>query len=73
MMKREFPEGVAYPAVGNTTPEKAEKIAKYVGFFRVVGPLNHVLIGASIAMGPVIGASILRHATRGLLGRLFRR
>lgn len=73
MMQREFPEGVAYPAIGNVSPEKAEKIARYVDFFRVMGPLNHALIGASIALNPVLGANVVRQTARGMLARLFKR
>lgn len=73
MLKRQFPDGVPYPAEGNVTPEQAEKIARYVNFFRVVGGLNRALVGASIAAGPVIGASILRHQKRSVLSRLFKR
>jgi len=73
MMKRDFPDGVPYPAEGEISPEKVEKAARYITFFRVMGPLNHALIGASIATGTLIGASVVRHAGRGLLARLLKR
>lgn len=73
MMKRDFPNGAPIPSEGNVTPSDAAKIARYVGFFRVVGGLNHALTGASIAISPIIGASVVRSMSRGLLGRLFKR
>lgn len=70
MMKRDFPNGVPYPSEGNVDPAEAAKIAKYTKFFRTVGRINRVAVAGSIALGPVIGASIFRHSSRGLLGRL---
>lgn len=69
-MKRDFPEGVPYPAEGNLSPEQVAKVARYRSYFRVMGPVNRALIGASIAIGPAIGVSILRSRGQGLLGRL---
>ncbi|MFT3775967.1 MAG: hypothetical protein QM820_62275 [Minicystis sp.] len=73
MMKRDFPDGVPYPSEGNVTPAQAAKIARYIGFFRVVGTANHLLVGASIATSTLIGASILRNKSRGLLAKLLNR
>lgn len=70
MLQREFPEGVPIPAEGNVSAEKTAKIARYVSFFRVVGGLNVALLGASIAINPLIGASLIRTRSRGLIGRL---
>ncbi|APR81533.1 Hypothetical protein A7982_06882 [Minicystis rosea] len=72
-MKREFPNGVAYPAEGNVSPTEAAKIASYLRFFRVVGTLNHGLIGASIAVNTLLGVSLVRHAAMHGGRRLFRR
>lgn len=73
MMKRDFPDGVPYPSEGHVTPSEAAKIARYIGFFRVVGGLNHALVGASIATSTLIGASIVRNKSRGLLAKLLKR
>ncbi len=70
-MKRDFPDGVAYPAEGSLSDADLEKVARYRRYFRIMGPLNRALIGASIAIGPAIGMSIVRGARVGLLGRLF--
>lgn len=71
MLEREYPKGVPIPAEGNVSPESAAKITRYVNFFRVVGGLNVALLGASIAVGPLLGASIIRSRRRGgLAGRL---
>jgi hypothetical protein len=73
MMKRDFPQGVPYPAEGNIAPEKVEKFARYLSYYKVMGPLNRALIAGSIATGTLIGASVVRHAGRGLLSRLLKR
>lgn len=73
MMKRDFPNGAPLPSEGNVTPSDAAKIARYVGFFRVVGGLNRALVGASIAASPIIGASLFRTYGRGMLARLFKK
>lgn len=70
-MKREFPEGVPIPAEGNLPPEKVERVLRYVSYYRVMGPLHRALLGGSIAIGPAIGASILRATSKGFLARLF--
>lgn len=70
-MKREFPEGVPYPAEGNLPPEQVEKVARFRSYYRIMGPLHRALLAGSIAIGPAIGANILRQRG-GLLGRLFR-
>lgn len=72
MMKKEFPEGVSITDNGNVSPEQAEKAQKYLNYFRVMGPLHTALVGSSIILGPVIGASIVRNAGRGLLSKLFK-
>jgi uncharacterized membrane protein len=70
MMKRDFPNGVPIPAAGNTTPENAAKIERYVTFFRIMGSLNMALVGGSIALGPVITAAAFRASRRSLISRL---
>ena len=51
--------------------EQVEKIARFRSYYRVMGPLHRALLAGSIAVGPMIGASMLRQ--RGsLLGRLLR-
>jgi uncharacterized membrane protein len=70
MLRREYPEGLPLPAIGNISNEKAQKLTQYMTYFRVMGPLNHALIGASIAIGPVIGSSVIRSSARSLLTRL---
>jgi hypothetical protein len=71
-MKREFPEGIPYPAEGNLSPAEVEKIARFRSYYRVMGPLHRALLAGSIAVGPMIGASILRQRG-GLFARLIRR
>src|SRR5580700_8621272 len=66
-LAREFPGGV--PAK-DVEAEKAEIIAKYRRYFKVMGPLHMVLVGATIAIGPAIGFGVIRSARRGLLARL---
>lgn len=73
MFKRDFPNGAPIPAEGNVMPSDAAKIARYGLFFRVVGTLNRAFLGASIAAGPVLGASLLRDTARGTLRRLLKR
>ena len=68
-MKREFPNGVPYPAEGNVSPADAMKIDQYLRFFRVVGGLNHALVGASIALNTLLGVSLVRGAARRLFTR----
>src|ERR1700733_14384473 len=51
-LAREFPGGVATKDV---EAEKAVVLAKYRRYFRVMGPLPRVLLGATIAIGPAIG------------------
>jgi uncharacterized membrane protein len=72
MMKKEFPEGVAITDNGNVSTEQAQKAQKYLDYFRVMGPLNTALVGGSIILGPVIGASIHRNARTGLIGKLLK-
>jgi len=71
MLKKEIPPGTNVDTLATTNPAKAATLAKYQGFFKVMGPLNLVLLGATIAIGPRIGASIIRHSRLGLLARLF--
>jgi hypothetical protein len=73
MLKRQLPAGTNVEKLASTDPAKAATLAKYVGFFKVMGPLNLALIGASIAIGPRLAASIIAHNRMGLLGRLFAR
>src|SRR5262249_49370512 len=70
MMKRDFPEGAPLPAEGETTPEKAEKIARYALYYKVMGSVPIARLAGSIAMPPVIAASIIRSSRRGLIARL---
>lgn len=68
-LKRNFPEGAPIPA-RDLAPEKAAELDKLRTFFTIMGPLNLVLVGASIVMGPVIAASVIRSRRRGILARL---
>jgi hypothetical protein len=73
MLKRQLPAGTDVEKLATKNPEKAAILARYVAFFKVMGPLNLALIGASIAIGPRIAASIIAHSRMGLLGRLLSR
>lgn len=65
-LKRDYPDGVPVSDRPTTDP----KLQRYVRYFRTMGPLHLVLLGASIAIGPAIGAGILRSTRRNLLSRL---
>jgi uncharacterized membrane protein len=69
-LSREFPGGVAAKDVEG---EKAMVIAKYRRYFKVMGPLHLVLVGATIAIGPAIGFGVIHSARRGFLARLLHR
>ncbi len=69
-LAREFPAGVP---TANVEGHKAAIIAKYRRYFKVMGPLHLVLVGATIAIGPAIGYGVVRSAHRGALARLLRR
>jgi uncharacterized membrane protein len=71
MLKRQLPVGTDLSKLTITYPARAATLARYVGFFKVMGPLNLVLIGASIAIGPRIAASMIAHSRKGLIARLF--
>jgi uncharacterized membrane protein len=57
-------------AQGEATTTQKATLRKYRAFYKVMGPLNMALIAGSIAIGPAIGASIIRNQRRGLIGRL---
>lgn len=69
-LMRELPHGA--PAQGDTRSTHTI-LRKYRGYFKVMGPLNMALLGASIAIGPYIGAAIMKSQRRGLLARIFGR
>jgi hypothetical protein len=66
-LAREFPAGVAKPEIEGA---QAAILAKYRRYFKVMGPLHRVLLGATIAIGPAIGFGVIRSARRGFLTRL---
>jgi hypothetical protein len=72
MMKRDFPEGLSLPLSTTHLPaDRAMKLQRYITYYRVMGPVHQALLGASIATGPVLVTSIIRHTARSLLSRLF--
>ena len=69
MVKRDFPEGVPVSDKPTTDP----KLAKYRRYFRVMGPANLVLVGASLAIGPFIAGRIIHSLRKSFLTRLLSR
>jgi hypothetical protein len=66
MAARDYPQGI--PVSDNPTTDA--KLEKYRNYFRVMGPLNLVLLGASLAIDPAIAGAIIRSQRRSLLRRL---
>jgi hypothetical protein len=68
MIRRDYPDGppVTDPETTVTTDLRLERYHRY---FRVMGPTNLFLVGASLAIESVIGGGIVRS----LVGRIFAR
>jgi hypothetical protein len=69
-LAHELPGGA--PKAGDTRSTHTI-LRKYRGYFKVMGPLNMALVTASIAIGPYIGAAIMKSQRRGLLARILGR
>jgi hypothetical protein len=65
-LKADYPDGVPVTDKPSTDP----KLERYRRYFRTMGPLHLALVGASIAIGPAIGAGIFRSTRRNLISRL---
>lgn len=70
IMARKFPQGVPIDANGDLAPNAPKEAAKFVRFFRIVGPINQAFVAGSIAIGPALTFSILRTARHPWLTRL---
>ncbi len=68
-IQRDYPEGVPV----SDKPTNDAKLEAYRRYFRVMGPANLILVGASLAMGPIIAGSIIHAERKSLLRRLFSR
>jgi uncharacterized membrane protein len=69
MVKRDFPEGVPVTDKPSTDP----RLEKYRRYFRVMGPANLVLVGASLAIGPFIAGRVIHSLRKNALTRLLSR
>lgn len=66
---REFPEGIPV----SDKPSSDPRVRAYRRYFRVMGTANLLLVGASIAIGPAIGAGLFRSQKRHFLAKLIAR